>query len=168
MRRCAALQLSTSRSTVKGSHAGKHTPASGRVVRRLSQVCEGIVPCGRGLRKRQNYAGFRLNVIDGCCVETAQIKLPTIMKTLLLTALMFTALFALPAKAKGGGYRERYVRDYDCGRPVYRYVNRDDCYYPQRYSYYRQPVRSYYRSQEYCAPRVRYYSRPRFSFHIGF
>ena len=33
--------------------------------------------------------------------------------------------------------------------------------------YYR-PVRTYYRSYEYCEPRVRYYSRPRFSFYLGF
>lgn len=85
------------------------------------------------------------------------------MKTLLLSILAFVGLAAFVPQAEAS-HRERYVRYYDrCGRPVYAYVYRDDCYSYRPAYFYRPRVR-YYDS---CAPRY-YYSRPRFSLSFGF
>ena len=89
------------------------------------------------------------------------------MKRLLIALLAVAGFFAIAPDAEAHGYRERYVRYYDhCDRPVYGYIYRS---YRPRVSYYRAPVRRYYRSDYGCYPPRRYYSsRPRFSFHIGF
>lgn len=93
------------------------------------------------------------------------------MKKLLFAAIALAGFAAIAPDAQAG-HRERYIRYYDhCGRPVYGYIYRDDCYYDRPRVYYRRPVRTYYYSNYYddCAPRYRYYrSSPRVSFHFGF
>ncbi|HEX8309888.1 MAG TPA: hypothetical protein VF614_01135 [Chthoniobacteraceae bacterium] len=92
------------------------------------------------------------------------------MKKILLALLLTLGALGFAPQAEAGGYGGRYERGYDRGyerdcRPVRRYSH---------YRHYHAPVvyhrvrHRYYADDYYCAPRVRYYSRPRVAFHIGF
>jgi hypothetical protein len=91
------------------------------------------------------------------------------MKKLLLALLITLSACGFAPPAEAGGYGDRY------GRYDRHYDRYDRPSYRHSYRHYRRPVvyhtvryRRVYSDGYYCPPPVRYYSRPRVSFHIGF